>query len=114
MPNRPYKVALNGYGRIGRCVLRALYERGADAGLEIVALNDLADQASIEYLTRFADKAARAYAHVEAVAALQEAFGLAQGLPAEERERRLLDLVLRQAHSLVFLGRFQETLGPGQ
>jgi D-erythrose 4-phosphate dehydrogenase len=53
MPNRPYKVALNGYGRIGRCVLRALYERGADAGLEIVALNDLADQASIEYLTRF-------------------------------------------------------------
>lgn len=53
MPNRPYKVALNGYGRIGRCVLRALYERGAQAGLEIVALNDLADQASIEYLTRF-------------------------------------------------------------
>ncbi len=25
---RPYKVALNGYGRIGRCVLRALFERG--------------------------------------------------------------------------------------
>ena len=51
--HRPYKVALNGYGRIGRCVLRALHERGAQAGLEIVALNDLADQASIEYLTRF-------------------------------------------------------------
>lgn len=53
MANRPYKVALNGYGRIGRCVLRALYERGADCALEVVALNDLADQASIEYLTRF-------------------------------------------------------------
>jgi Glyceraldehyde-3-phosphate dehydrogenase/erythrose-4-phosphate dehydrogenase len=54
MPHpRPYKVALNGYGRIGRCVLRALFERGAKAGFEIVALNDLADQASIEYLTRF-------------------------------------------------------------
>ncbi|MCL7462404.1 erythrose-4-phosphate dehydrogenase [Pseudomonas sp. NW5] len=53
MPNRPYNIALNGYGRIGRCVLRALHERGAQAGLEIVALNDLADQASIEYLTRF-------------------------------------------------------------
>lgn len=51
--NRPYRIALNGYGRIGRCVLRALHERGVDAGLEIVALNDLADQASIEYLTRF-------------------------------------------------------------
>jgi D-erythrose 4-phosphate dehydrogenase len=50
---RPYKIALNGYGRIGRCVLRALHERGMGAGLEIVALNDLADQASIEYLTRF-------------------------------------------------------------
>ena len=50
---RPYKVALNGYGRIGRCVLRALFERGADAGFEIVALNDLADMASLEYLTRF-------------------------------------------------------------
>ena len=53
MSNRPYRVALNGYGRIGRCVLRALHERGDGAGLEIVALNDLADQASIEYLTRF-------------------------------------------------------------
>lgn len=52
-PTRPYKVALNGYGRIGRCVLRALVERGADTGVEIVALNDLADQASLEYLTRF-------------------------------------------------------------
>lgn len=53
MSNRPYRVALNGYGRIGRCVLRALYERGNSSGLEIVALNDLADQASVEYLTRF-------------------------------------------------------------
>ena len=34
-------------------MLRALHERGAGAQLEIVALNDLADQASIEYLTRF-------------------------------------------------------------
>lgn len=53
MSKRPYRIALNGYGRIGRCVLRALHERGAGAPLEIVALNDLADQASIEYLTRF-------------------------------------------------------------
>ena len=52
MHNRPYRVALNGYGRIGRCVLRALHERGMGS-LQVVALNDLADQASIEYLTRF-------------------------------------------------------------
>ena len=49
----PYRIALNGYGRIGRCVLRALYERGGSAGLSVVALNDLADMASVEYLTRF-------------------------------------------------------------
>lgn len=48
----PYRIAINGYGRIGRCVLRALHERGV-TGLQIVALNDLADQASVEYLTRF-------------------------------------------------------------
>ena len=50
---RPYRIALNGYGRIGRCVLRALHERGGDQQMEIIALNDLADQASVEYLTRF-------------------------------------------------------------
>lgn len=53
MPQRaPFRIAINGYGRIGRCVLRALHERGGE-GMQIVALNDLADHASIEYLTRF-------------------------------------------------------------
>ena len=33
---RPYKVALNGYGRIGRCVLRALFGVGFDAVLEVL------------------------------------------------------------------------------
>ncbi|UAW98799.1 erythrose-4-phosphate dehydrogenase [Halopseudomonas nanhaiensis] len=47
-----FRIALNGYGRIGRCILRAWHERG-DQGIDIVALNDIADPASIEYLTRF-------------------------------------------------------------
>lgn len=47
-----FRIVLNGYGRIGRCILRAWYERG-DQGIDIVALNDIADPASIEYLTRF-------------------------------------------------------------
>ncbi|MBB3102705.1 erythrose-4-phosphate dehydrogenase [Azomonas macrocytogenes] len=51
--NLPYRIALNGYGRIGRCVLRAFHERGAAFSFDIVALNDLADIASLEYLTRF-------------------------------------------------------------
>jgi DNA-binding NtrC family response regulator/tetratricopeptide (TPR) repeat protein len=68
-----------------------------------------ADKA-VEFLTRVADKAARSYAHVEAVTALVEALGHVERLPVEGRIGRRLDLVLRQAHSLSFLGRFQETL----
>ncbi len=48
-----FRVALNGYGRIGRCVLRAFHERNAAFPFDIVLLNDLADRAHIEYLTRF-------------------------------------------------------------
>ncbi len=48
----PFRIVLNGYGRIGRCILRAWHERG-DQSIELVALNDIADPASIEYLTRF-------------------------------------------------------------
>jgi glyceraldehyde 3-phosphate dehydrogenase len=39
------RVAINGFGRIGRLVARAMLER-ADSGLELVAINDLADAAS--------------------------------------------------------------------
>ena len=48
-----YRIAINGYGRIGRCVLRALHERNAWPALEIVAINDLTDLNSIAYLTRY-------------------------------------------------------------
>ena len=42
------KVAINGFGRIGRLVARAILER-PDCGLELVAINDLADaKATIE------------------------------------------------------------------
>jgi tetratricopeptide (TPR) repeat protein len=63
---------------------------------------------AVEYLTSFAEKAARIEAHAEAVTALEEALVHAEGLPAAERDRRLVDLVVRQAHSLHFLGRRQE------
>ena len=65
---------------------------------------------AVEYLTRFAEKAASSYANAEAVTALQEALRHVERLPAEERDRRTLDIVLRLAHSLYFLGRFQDTL----
>lgn len=47
------KIAINGYGRIGRCVLRALYEGGARDGMQIVAINELADCATIAHLTKY-------------------------------------------------------------
>src|SRR5215510_8660101 len=47
------KVAINGYGRIGRNILRAHYESGKKHGLEIVALNDLGDAKINAHLTRF-------------------------------------------------------------
>jgi glyceraldehyde 3-phosphate dehydrogenase len=46
------KVAINGYGRIGRMVLRALYEGGRRDELEIVAINDLGDAKTNAHLTR--------------------------------------------------------------
>ena len=37
------KVAINGYGRIGRNIMRALYETGRTDEIQIVAINDLGD-----------------------------------------------------------------------
>jgi len=48
----PIKVAINGYGRIGRNVLRALYESGRTDDIRIVAINDLADAETNALLTR--------------------------------------------------------------
>ncbi len=47
------KVGINGYGRIGRNVLRALYESGRTGELRIVALNDLGDPKTNAHLTRY-------------------------------------------------------------
>ena len=46
------RVAINGYGRIGRSFLRAVHESGV-AQLEIVAINEPAELESMVYLTRF-------------------------------------------------------------
>jgi glyceraldehyde 3-phosphate dehydrogenase len=47
------KVAINGYGRIGRNVLRAHYEGGKKHDLAIVALNDLGSPETNAHLTRY-------------------------------------------------------------
>ena len=47
------RVAINGYGRIGRNVLRAHYEGGKKHDLQIVAINDLGDPKTNAHLTQF-------------------------------------------------------------
>ncbi|MEO0421133.1 MAG: type I glyceraldehyde-3-phosphate dehydrogenase [Pseudomonadota bacterium] len=46
-------IAINGYGRIGRMVLRACYEAGRNKDIRIVAINDLGDSETNAHLTRF-------------------------------------------------------------
>ncbi|MHB1950066.1 MAG: type I glyceraldehyde-3-phosphate dehydrogenase [Acidiferrobacteraceae bacterium] len=47
------KVAINGYGRIGRNVLRALYESGKSKEIKIVAINDLGNADTNAHLTQY-------------------------------------------------------------
>ncbi len=47
------KVAINGYGRIGRNVLRAIYESGRQGEFQVVAINDLGDAATNAHLTQY-------------------------------------------------------------
>ncbi len=47
------KVAINGYGRIGRNILRALYDAGRTGEIQIVAVNDLGDASINAHLTRY-------------------------------------------------------------
>jgi glyceraldehyde 3-phosphate dehydrogenase len=47
------KVAINGYGRIGRNVLRAHYEGGKRHDIQIVAVNDLGDPKTNSHLTKY-------------------------------------------------------------
>lgn len=49
----PFRIAISGYGRIGQCVLRALYESDFRDHLQVVAINELSDIDTIAHLTRY-------------------------------------------------------------
>ncbi len=59
------RIAINGYGRIGRAVTRALFERGLHSQIQIVAINDLSDPAMLLQLTRFDSTFGRFLGQVE-------------------------------------------------
>jgi glyceraldehyde 3-phosphate dehydrogenase len=47
------RVAINGYGRIGRCILRSIFENNRQNDVEIVAINDLSGIEATVHLTRY-------------------------------------------------------------
>ncbi len=59
------RIAINGYGRIGRNILRTLFERGLHSKLQIVAINDLGDAKILTHLTRFDSTFGRFAHHVQ-------------------------------------------------
>ncbi|NLC34992.1 MAG: erythrose-4-phosphate dehydrogenase [Alcaligenaceae bacterium] len=49
----PLRIAINGYGRIGRCVLRAIHESPLRDHIHVVAINEPSDLATMVYLSQF-------------------------------------------------------------
>lgn len=47
------RLAINGYGRVGQCILRAIFDAGLEKDFQIVAINDLADHALMCHLTQY-------------------------------------------------------------
>lgn len=47
------RLAINGYGRIGRSILRALHESPLREGIQVVAINEIADAGTVLHLTRY-------------------------------------------------------------
>ena len=47
------KVAINGFGRIGRCTLRAIYEQGLQNEFDVVAINAAGDLATNAHLLKY-------------------------------------------------------------
>ncbi|MCL2076238.1 MAG: type I glyceraldehyde-3-phosphate dehydrogenase [Betaproteobacteria bacterium] len=61
----PIKVAINGFGRIGRCVLRAIYEEGLQDEFDVVAINAPGDLAAHAHLLKYDSTHGRFNATVE-------------------------------------------------
>jgi class 3 adenylate cyclase/tetratricopeptide (TPR) repeat protein len=66
------------------------------------------DDKALHYFLTVAEQSAAKSAHAEAVTAIEQARQHAERLPPDRRDREVLTLITRQAHSLHFLGRRQE------
>ena len=59
------RLAINGYGRIGRSILRALYERAPGEPIKVVAINELADAGTVLEICPTSNLHTRAVRHLE-------------------------------------------------
>ena len=50
---QPINIAINGFGRIGRSVVRALYENGRNQEFNLIAINELAAPEGIAHLLKY-------------------------------------------------------------
>jgi len=95
---RPLRLAINGYGRIGRCFLRALLESPLRDALQVVAINEPANLDSIAYLTRYDSTHGRFPGHVEVRDGTLEidgrAIAVSHAQTPEEIDWRALDIDL--------------------
>jgi glyceraldehyde 3-phosphate dehydrogenase len=58
------KVAINGYGRIGRCIVRAIFEQNRQQDFQIVVINDTAGLESCAHFTQYDSTHGRFHANV--------------------------------------------------
>ncbi len=83
----PVRVAINGFGRVGRCFLRSAFEQ--EANIEIVAINDLVDERGLAHLLKYDSVYGRFPAEVKVAEGGIEVGGRAIRALAESDPRQL-------------------------
>ena len=82
------KIAINGFGRIGRCIVRALNERKV-SDIEVVAINDLTDAKTLTHLYNYDTVHGRAEQRAEAGEGVLEIAGKSIRIVAEKDPAKL-------------------------
>ncbi len=85
----PTKIAINGFGRIGRCVVRALVERKLQKDLEVVLVNDLTDAKTLSHLYDYDTVHGRADPRARAIEGGLELGGMHVKVTAEKDPAKL-------------------------
>src|SRR5262249_61919329 len=107
----PVRVAINGFGRVGRSTLRAALEQGAD--IEWVAINDLMTPETLARLLRFDSVYGRFAGTVEALEGGIRVNGVDIPVFAEKDPAALPWADLGVDVAIESTGRFPDPAGPG-